>query len=220
MHRALLVTALPLALSLACGGGSQTAATPPATPATGLTYTDPTGPGWRLVRDATSTPTRLILSLVGPTGLKTRGAAFNLKVPDAVKVGGFAESAWPVKDTGVFELFNTDPLGDGSIPAGQDPLEPRLLGGGVKPGNILTIGVFQKDRRATAKESGRALFQIALEFNPGAKLASGDGLPLAILKARHMPEDIGGFAVSPNAEMARKAVMVDMPVAVGTLRAQ
>lgn len=216
-----LISGLLLSLTLACGGGSHTtpAPAPPAT-ATGLTYTDPTGTGWRLVRDAHSTPTRLLLNLVGPTGLHTRGAGFNLQAPSAIRFGAFTESGFPIRDLGVYELWNTNPWpGDGSVAVGSDPLEPRLIAGGVKAGNLLTVGIFQKDRRASAKDSGQPLCQIALEFDATANLKAGDAIPLAITKAKHMAEDIGAFAVSPTMEMASKAHLVDMTIAVGSLRA-
>ncbi|MFN7956840.1 MAG: hypothetical protein U0P46_00705 [Holophagaceae bacterium] len=217
----LLITGLLLSLTFACGGASHT--TPPPTPpaeAAGLAYTDPTDAGWRLVKDVHSTPTRLLLNLVGPSGLPTRGAGFNLKAPASVRFGSFPESGFPIKDLGVYELWNTNPWpGDGSVPVGSDPLEPRLLAGGVKAGNLLTVGIFQKDRRASAKDSGRPLCQIALEYDPAAGLKVGDTIPLSITKAKHMGEDIGAFSVTPTMEMANKARLVDMTIAVGSLRA-
>jgi hypothetical protein len=182
--------------------------------ATGLAYTDPPSTtGWRLVRSASSTPDRLVLELVGPHGLMTRGAAFNLAAPPAVHFLRFDSTGFPVEDAGVYELLNTAPWD------APDPLEPRLLAGGVKSGNVLTVGVFQKDRRATAKESGRPLFRIALELDPSAKSMAGDKLPLSIVKARFMAEDVGAFSVDPTIEMAQKAHLVDMPVSIGELHA-
>ncbi|MFZ1613395.1 MAG: hypothetical protein WAT51_04445, partial [Holophaga sp.] len=179
-----LFSTLVLAVALACGGGSNPAptATAPSTPASGLTYTDPTGTGWRLVKDASSTPTRVVLNLVGPAGLKTRGAGFNLKADATVRFGTFMDpsvppisTGWPIKDTGVFELRNTDPrdpfTGD---PVPLDPQDPILLSGAVKKGNLLTAGIFQKDRRATAKDSAQPLCQIAIEFDASAKLNAKD----------------------------------------------
>ncbi len=218
----LLIPGLLFSLLLACGGGSSNppAATAPAVPATGLTYTDPTGTGWRLVKDASSTATRVVLNLVGPTGLMTRGAGFNLKAPASVKFGDFTETTFPIKDKGVYTLWNTNPYPyDGSVAVGSDPLEPRLLAGGVKAGNILTVGIFQKDRRATAKDSGLPLCQIALEFDATAALKKGDTLALSITKAKHIPGDIGAFNGNPTLEMIQKSVMQDMTIAVGVLNA-
>ena len=217
----LLIPGLVLSLLLACGGShTSPAPAPPPAPAVGFAYTDPTGTGWRLVKDTQSTPTRLLLNLVGPAGLKTRGVGFNLKAPAAVRFGDFAETHWPIKDLGIYELWNTTPYpGDGSVTPGSDPLEPKLLAGGVKTGNVLTVGIFQKDRRATAKDSGHALCQIALEFDPAANLSAGDAVTLALTKAKYMDEDIGAFAISPTLEMAQKAVLKDMAISVGVLRA-
>lgn len=217
-----LALGLGLGLSLACGGGSDTpssAAT--ASPlATGLSYTDPTTTGWRLVKDETSTPTRLVLNLMGPSGLKTRGAGFNLQGPATVHFGTFSETAMPVRAGHVYELLNIDPRDPWTgEPIPNDPQEPLLLAGGVKPGNLLTAGIFQKDRRATAKDSGAVLLQIALEFDPTAKLGQGDALPLAITKSKYMAEDIGSFSINPTTEMRQKAHLVDMTIALGTLRA-
>jgi hypothetical protein len=216
-----LISGLLLSLSFACGGShTSTPAAPAPVPAQGLAYTDPTGTGWRLVKDVHSTPTRLLLNLVGPTGLNTRGAGFNLKAPATVRFGDFTESGFPIKDLGIYELWNTNPWpGDGSVAVGSDSLEPRLIAGGVKAGNLLTVGLFQKDRRATAKDSGHPLCQIALEFNATTSLYVGDELPLTITKAKHMAEDIGAFSITPTMEMARKANLVDMTIAVGVLRA-
>ncbi len=216
-----LISGLLLSLTLACGGGSHTTPAPvPAAAATGLTYTDPTGTGWRLVKDVHSTPTRLLLNLVGPAGLNTRGAGFNLQASLAVRFGDFTESGFPIKDMGVYELWNTSPWpGDGSVAVGSDPLEPRLIAGGVKAGNLLTVGIFQKDRRATAKDSGHPLCQIALEFNGTSDLKVGDALPLSITKSKFMAEDIGAFAISPTLEMVQKANLVGMTISLGVLRA-
>lgn len=217
----LLLPGLLLSILLACGG-SHTAPppAPPPGPAQGFAYTDPTGTGWRLVKDPASTPTRLLLNLVGPSGLKTRGVGFNLKAPAAVRFGDYTPTHWPIKDLGIYELWNTDPYPyDGSVLPGSDPLEPKLLAGGVKSGNVLTVGIFQKDRRATAKDSGLPLCQIALEFDAAANLSIGDSVPLTVTKAKFMAEDIGAFAVSPTLEMVQKAVLQDMTISVGALRA-
>jgi hypothetical protein len=105
------------------------------------------------------------------------------------------------------------------VAVGSDPLEPRLLAGGVKSGNVLTVGIFQKDRRATAKDSGSPLFQIALEFTATAGAKVGDILPLTITKSKFMAEDIGAFSPTPTLEMEQKANLVSMTIAVGVLHA-
>lgn len=212
------ISSLLLGLAMACGGGSGGSNAVPAAPAKSLSYTDPAGSGWRLVKDASSTPTRLVLNLVGPSGLMTRGAGFNLVAPVGIHFGTFPSANpvpdlgvtdFPIRDTGVYELKNTDNTGD--------PLEPVLLAGGVKTGNLLTVGIFQKDRRASAKDSGVPLCQIALELDPSGHLSAGSNLALSVVKAKYIAEDIGAFSITPTAEMVAKAKPVNFTLAVGQL---
>jgi hypothetical protein len=216
--RLLPISSLLLGLAMACGGGSGGSNAAPATPAKSLSYTDPAGTGWRLLKDASSTPTRVVLNLVGPSGLMTRGAGFNLAAPAGIRFGTFPSANpvpdlgaadFPIRDTGVYELKNTDTTGD--------PLEPVLLAGGVKAGNLLTVGIFQKDRRASAKDSGVPLCQIALELDPSGHLSAGSDVTLSIVKAKYIAEDIGAFSITPTAEMVAKAKPVDFTLAVGQL---
>jgi hypothetical protein len=208
---AFATSTLLLGLGLACGGGSSTSTSAPArpAPASGLAYVDPTGSGWRLVKDATSTSTRLVLNLVGPTGLRTRGVGFNLQAPSTVKFGAFPNGL-ALQDTGVYQL-----RGVGSV----DAAEPVALVGGVKPGNVLTVGIFQKDRAQAAQDSGVALCQIALVFDAAQGLAKGEVLPLQVRKARAIPEDIGTSG-DDLWSLDKKLKMTDLSVALGTLSAQ
>ncbi len=227
----LVLTGLLLGLGLACGGGSGSAApaaTAPAPTATGFTYTDPTGTGWRLVKDPASTSTRVLLNLVGPTGLMTRGVGFNLKAAAGVTFGTYHvdipntthATDFAIQDLGVYELLNTDPrdpwTGD---PIPHHPLEPTLLAGFVKAGNLLSVGIFQKDRRASAKDSSVPVCQIALQFDAAAGLKAGDSIALTVTKAKYQAEDIGAFQIYPTLEMVQKAKLVDLSLAVGSLRA-
>jgi len=208
----LIPSALLLGLLTACGGSSKaTSSTSTPVPA-GFSYTDPTSSGWRLVKDASSTSTRLVLNLVGPTGLKARGVGFNLQAPEAVKFGTFPNK-WHAEDAGVFELKNTapDPVNPPTSP------EPVFFAAGVKPGNLLTVGIFQKDRRATAKELASPLVRIAVEFNAASAqdLAIGSPVSLSVLKARMVKEDIGNM--NDGLDMRAKARMETIEVAVGAL---
>jgi hypothetical protein len=209
--------ALLLLSVIACGKGAEAPAqttTPPPALATALEYQDPSGSGWRLVRDSASTPSKLLLNLVGPAGLKTRGAGFNLRAPAAVHFIYFDETRFPLRDLGVYELRNIQPVGD------PDPLDPVLLAGAVQKGNKLTVAMFQKDRRAGAKESGVPLFQIGLQLDPAAQAHAGDELALAVVKSQFMAEDIGAFSGSPTVEMVEKGHLQNMTVAVGSLHAR
>jgi len=209
--RSLLLTSLVLGLALACGGGSHSApaaaATAPA--ATGLTYANPTGSGWRLLKDASSTSTRLVLNLVGPSGLKTRGVGFNLQAPATVKFGAF-NNGLAIQDAGVYQLLSI---------AQADPNEPVALIGGVKPGNVLTAGIFQKDRAQSAQDSGTTLCQIAFVFDATSGLHAGDKLPLQITKAKVIPEDIGEVT-DDLLTLDKKMKMADITLAIGSLSAQ
>jgi hypothetical protein len=158
------------------------------------------------VRNQASTTTRLVLDLVGPAGIKTRGVGFNLKAPKGLKFGAF-ESGLPINDTGVYKLHSA---------ASSDQSDPIALTGGVKPGNLLTVGIFQKDRDQGAQDSGVPLCQIALVFDPGASLAQGEVLPLTVTKAKVIPEDIGAVDDDPYF-LDKKLNLVDIKLAVGAV---
>ncbi len=205
------VSLLLLALAAsACGGSSTgTAPTPPVAPAaTSLRYVDPPGAGWRLVADPSSTSTRIVLNLVGPSGQLTRGVGFNLKAPAGVRFEAL-EGGLPVRDLGVYD-----------VRAASNPSvdEPVAVAGGVKAGNVLTVGVYQKDRGHPAKDSGTPLLQIALALDAGAPPAAGASLPLSVPKAKVIPEDIG-LVTDETFRLDKKMRMADVAVAVGSLTA-
>ena len=205
--RALIPLSL-LAMGIACGGGSTTASAAPRPPAKALTYADPQGAGWRLVQDPASTPTRLVLDLVGPAGLMTRGVGFNLQGGNGIAFGSFANGL-PIADAGVYQLLS----------AAADPNEPVALVGGVKPGNLLSVGIYQKDRAQPAQDSGAPLCQIAIVIAPGKGLAAGDGVPLTVVKAKAIPEDIG--SVSDDLwTLNQRMRMADIQIATGALSAR
>ncbi|MFZ1615290.1 MAG: hypothetical protein WAT51_14025 [Holophaga sp.] len=207
----LVLSALVLSLAIACGGGSSSTpsgSTPSAPPATGLIYTNPTGTGWRLVKDASSTATRVILNLVGPSDLKTRGVGFNLQAPGTIKFGAFT-NGMAINEGGVYQLLSA---------GSADPSEPVALIGGVKAGNLLTAGIFQKDRSQPAQDSGTTLCQIAVLFDATKGLHAGDKLPLQIIKAKVIPEDIGTIT-DDLLTLDKKMKMADITIAVGSLTA-
>lgn len=119
-------------LALACGGGGGGASSPAApvtTWASTLAYTDPSGGGFRFVKNSTlSSPARLVLDLVGPTGQNGQGVAFIL-MTDASKVSW----AQPPSSPGLVQnlAFN---LGGGT------PAQVGL----DKGGGVLQGAIFQK----------------------------------------------------------------------------
>jgi hypothetical protein len=203
MRTSSLVVSLLSGLLLAgCGSTSNSPST--------LDYTNPQSSSWRLVKDGSSTPTRLVLALVGPSGTATRGVGFNLQAPAGVRWSTFA-GGLPVEDTGLFELKNSKP--DPTLPATAE--DPVLFDGGVMDGNILTVGIFQKDRRYTAKDAGAPLLRIALELIP----ASAKGaIPLTLKKAKMLPGDIGAYTDS-DLDIVTKTHLDAITIAVGTLHA-
>jgi hypothetical protein len=197
-----LILSVLTALALA-GCSSSTSSAP-----TQLTYTDPTSTGWRLVKDPASTPSQLVLALVGPAGTQVRGVGFNLQAGTSARWASFQDGL-AIQDTGILELKNSTP------PTPPDPYEDVLLGGGVLEGNILTVGIFQKDRRVTAKDVTKPLLRIALEIAANAHAGT---IFLDLKKAKVIPADIGAFTDDP-ATVLTKAHMDPIVIAVGTLQA-
>lgn len=195
---------------------------PPAAPvvlAQGLEYTDPTGTGWRLVKDASSTTTRLVLNLVGPAGESGRGIGFNLASDGSVAFARFEDGAF-LKDAGVFSL-STQGLAAGAYDA-------VLRAGGVqKGGKQLTVGLFQKDRRQPSQALDATLLQVAIEFDAARvqerQLATGTEVALNITKAKAIPEDIGVMPPNPTAidanyaSVIKKSRMRSVSLSVGKL---
>ena len=204
----LVLSGLALPLFLGCGGGSSSApAVPAQVQAQGLAYTNPIGSRWSLVKDASSTPGRLVLNVVGPAGTLTRGVGFNINAPQGVVFDTFANGL-PINDTGVYELDS----------ATANPGDPVALVGALKPGNLLTVGIYQKRLEKTSKDSGAALCQIALRLDPAAKVTVGHGFTLTVPKAKIIPDDIGSSTDSTYA-LSQKLRMQDISLTVGTLTA-
>ena len=234
MNSKLLLSFLFASTLAACGGDSEPPAppvSPPPAPApapvptvapTHLSYTDPTGSGWRLVKDASSTDTRIVLDLVGPAGTQTRGVGFNLKKGMGLAFATFSSGGYAV-DTGVFELKGTNANYESYAGTAADPV--LFVSAPLKAGDVLSTGIFQKDRTNVPKDSAKPLVQVAVTLADFAKLgvdavnASPDPYGLHVVKARIVPADIGGmdFALSP--EVLVKAKMLDITIDAGILTA-
>ncbi|MCP3166621.1 hypothetical protein [Myxococcus qinghaiensis] len=133
-----------------------------------VAYVDPTGTGWRLVRNASqSSGNTLVLDLVGPTGQSGRGADLTLGL-DA------ATASWSTVDGSEYVANRGYALGDA----------PHLLKSGVK-GRTLSVGVYQKG--APAHEYDGALLSVALAVEALAETPAGTVVPLSVLKAHALP---------------------------------
>jgi len=142
-----------LAGLLACGGGhSPTAASDaPAAPA-GLAYTPPSSSGYRLVADPSSTPTKLVLNLMGPAGASVRGVNLNATC-DGAKVAWAAPdgSATLAKPGAALDLGMGLPLLQSSASLHE-----------------MQVAIFQKGNTAAAILNDKPLFSVALALKPGA----------------------------------------------------
>jgi hypothetical protein len=229
MNTKLLTTLALFAALSGCGGGDSTPPAPAPVPApspapvatpTTLAYTDPTSSGWRLVKDAASTPTRLVLDLVGPAGTPTRGVGFNLKRGAGLAFGKFDNGGY-AHDLGVYQLKGSNSNFESYAGTEADPV--LFVSAPLKSGDVLSTGIFQKDRSNGAKDSAAPLVQVVVTLADFAKVdaatvaAAADPYGLHVTKARIVPSDIGGFNLTT--EVLKKARMVDITVDTGTITA-
>lgn len=213
MKRILLPLApLALLLTVACGGSKTTSSAVVQAPATSLSYVDPTAAAseWKLVKDATSTSTHLVLNLVGPSdGSKYRGVGFTLQAdPNKVKFAQFTDKDGKLTgyyaDGGV--LLDKDSKGDNCA--------TFLQAGGVRDGKLM-VGIFQRTDEAVfgptegaaAKSCNKVVLQVAVDLDKNLNALPGP-VPLAVLKARVIGEHIDTMST-------RK--LMDVKLNVGTL---
>ncbi len=237
MNSKLLLSIFVACGLVACGGGGDGSGARNDIPnpsisaaaARGLKYTDPVSTGWRLVKDpALTTPSRVVLNLVGPDGLTVRGVGFNLKRGTCAAFGTFNGGAY-AQNTYVFELKGSNPSFEPYAGTEADPV--LFVSAPLKVGNVLSTGIFQKDRTRTPKRvdgtglvNGDAaqkdyVVKVAVELSKDreAKCRAGDVMALFVNKARIIPADIGAPDFQLTYEAIAKAKMVDIPVDVGSL---
>lgn len=155
---------LLLAALVACGGGGGGSSdnSAPAPKAASLVYTDPTSTGWRLVKDASSTSTHLVLNLVGPAGGSGHGVAFTFAV-DPTK------ATWSKVTVGDAEYVKNVAYTLGS---GSQFIKSKVASGS------LSAGVFQKGVGGTAAPYTGPLVRVALDLVPGQ--AVNTSIPITV----------------------------------------
>ena len=233
-----LIAPMALVALVGCGGSTTAPAPTPATPtpasATSFAYTDPTttASDWKLLKDATSTDTKLVLNLVGPSnGTKYRGAGFTLKYdPTQIKVARFKDAEGkPLayhKDGGVFKDIEVtyDPDGNKVF----TPVPTLLQISGVRDGKLM-VGIFQnKDdclyeafsggegMGSPARDCSTTLLQVTLELDSALKALPG-AAPLTVLKARSVPEIVIKAVKDSYIYDVTDRHVIDIPLKVGTL---
>ena len=140
--------------------------------AQGGDYTNPTGSGWRLMKNTgASSGNHLVLDLVGPAGESGRGVDLTLSV-DA------ARATWAQVSSGDSEYVANRLFELGAA--------PRLLKSGVKAGT-LEFGVYQKGTSVPATAYSGALVSVALDVTVSASTPAGTRIPLTVVKAHALP---------------------------------
>ena len=190
---------LALAGLFACGGsGGGTAPPPASTPppaptATSLAYTDPTTGTYKLVKNAASSGSHLILDLMGPSTGTAMGVSVTLSA-DTTKV------TWVDVPTGGTTAVLMQNGAQFTLGIGTPIQKAKATG------NVLQATVAQKNPTAAASLNG-ALLRVAFDLKPGLGLAQGTAITLSADAAKSQVLD-GTGTISP------------ITVAVGTLTAQ
>jgi len=186
-------SALALAGLLACGGGGGGSTPPPVTTATALAYTDPTTGTYKLVKNASSSGSHLVLDLVGPTTGTASGVSVTFTA-DATKttwvdVPAGGTTAVLMQNGTQFNLGTGTPIQKAKATAG-----------------VLQATVAQKGLASPASLNG-ALLRVALDLKAGLGLAQGTAITLTADGAKCQILDGAG-------------TISTITVSVGTLTAQ
>ncbi|QRO01722.1 hypothetical protein JRI60_23205 [Archangium violaceum] len=139
--------------------------------ATGISYEDPQGTGWRLVKNAAlSTDDRLVLDLLAPAGTAGRGVDLTLSADQP-------RASWAKLASGDSEyaLNHAFDLGSG----------PQLFRSNAKDSTLL-VGAFQKGTAAPAVSFTGPVLSVALDLKTGPTLPSGP-VELRVTKAHALP---------------------------------
>ena len=157
-----------------------------------------------------------------PAGTQTRGVGFNLKRGMGLAFTTFPNGGYAL-DTGVFQLKGTNTNFEAYAGTDADPV--LFASAPLKSGDVLSTGIFQKDRTNSPKDSAAPLVQVAVTLADFAKVtvdtvnASTDPYGLHVVKARIVPADIGGMNFVLTTDVIKKAKMIDVAVDVGVITA-
>lgn len=161
-----VLSGLGLAVFLACGGGGGGNTTPPPNKAIAdtLTYTNPATGTYMLVKNTSkSTPSHLVLDLLGPAG-EVSGVGFYLTT-DPTKV------AWTVVDPGDPDLIKSTIFSNTIIKSKVS-------------GDTLQAGVYQKGATSAVNATvTTVLASVALDLKSNVPILSPPSVPLASGKA-------------------------------------
>ena len=145
---------------VACsGGGTNNPPPPPAkTIADRLDYTNPTSGTFTLVKNASSTPTHLVLDLMGPAGTQASGVGFYLSA-DTGKV------TWTKVNSSDAEFIKNGVFNLGS---GTQLIKAKVAG------NDLQAGVYQKGTTAApvTLTASSVLASVALDLKSNVPLGA------------------------------------------------
>ena len=176
--------------------------------------------GWRLVRDASVHGDAPGAQSGGPGHRQTRGVGFNLKSGSGLAFATFSDGGW-AHDTGVFQLKGTNSNFESYAGTDADPV--LFVSAPLTSGDVLSTGIFQKDRTCSAKDPSQPLVQVAVALAPGSPGISPDATNqsaaygISVIKARMIPADIGAPDFILTAEAIAKAKMQDITIDVGTI---
>jgi hypothetical protein len=185
---------LALAALLACGGGGGGSTPPAPVTATSLAYTDPATGTYKLVKNAASSGSHLVLDLMGPSSGTAAGITITLST-DVTKV------TWvdvPAGGTTAVLMQNGTQFNLGS---GVPIQKARATAG------VLQVTVAQKGLAVPPASLNGALLRVALDLKPGLGLSQGTAITLSADAVKSQLLD-GTGAITP------------ITVSVGNLTAQ
>jgi hypothetical protein len=186
---------LALAGFLACGGGGGGSTPPPApATATSLVYTDPTTGTYKLVKNAASSGSHLVLDLMGPSSGTASGVSITLSA-DAAKVTWVDVPAGGTTAT-LMQNGTQFTLGTGTA------IQKAKATAGV-----LQATVAQKGLAVPAASLNGALLRVALDLKSGLGLSQGTAITLSADAVKSQVLD-GAGTITP------------ITISVGTLTAQ